>query len=209
MMIGRQALGRAPLQGMRTARAPLRLVAQAKGKASSSAPAAKGFGTKPPPSKQNTCSCGSNVVYKDCCEPFHAKKAVPDSAELLLRARFSAIVKGDVDYLVATDRRPKTLEAPDQLKRDMEYTVKTFKYSGLKIVEQEAAGDAATAIKFTYKSVKSPKDSMRFGMRVKAEEVEKNVDGSPKLYTTTEKSRFEKGSDGAWVLADSEVLSHE
>jgi len=179
------------------------------------AAAAKGFGANPkaPPAKSKvlqTCTCGSKAVYRECCEPFHNRKASPGSAEEALRSRFSAICKGEVDYLLSTDHRPKTLEDPEQMKRDMTYTVKNFKYSGLKILEQEpGSSDAEQKIKFQYKSRKEFKEKTRFKVKEKGEEPEKNIDGSYRIYTTVERSLFKKEDDSQWVLADSEVLSHE
>ena len=55
---------------------------------------------------------------QDCCQPFHEGKGHPGTPEAALRARFSAFSKGEVDYLLSTDKREleegRTL---DQLKR--------------------------------------------------------------------------------------------
>lgn len=64
------------------------------------------------------CPCGRKTVkgqplaFDDCCGPYHAGQAAPD-AESLMRSRYSAFVRGDVAYLLATwhaSQRPATLE---------------------------------------------------------------------------------------------------
>lgn len=47
------------------------------------------------------CPCGSPLPLAECCGRYHAG-ALPDSAEALMRSRYSAYVLGLIDYLVAT-----------------------------------------------------------------------------------------------------------
>ena len=47
------------------------------------------------------CPCGSSTAYADCCGRYHASMPAP-TAEALMRSRYSAFVRGDVDYLLAT-----------------------------------------------------------------------------------------------------------
>ena len=63
------------------------------------------------------CPCGRKtakgqaLAYADCCGPYHAGLAAPD-AERLMRSRYSAFVRGDMPYLLATwhaSQRPATL----------------------------------------------------------------------------------------------------
>lgn len=48
------------------------------------------------------CACGSNVEFKNCCEPFLEGKAVADTAEKLMRSRYVAYVTANIDYLETT-----------------------------------------------------------------------------------------------------------
>ncbi len=48
------------------------------------------------------CPCGSRKSYAACCEPFHLGLNPAPTAERLMRSRFSAFCRGQVDYLVAT-----------------------------------------------------------------------------------------------------------
>ncbi len=47
------------------------------------------------------CPCGSNQPYSRCCEPLH-KGAPALTAEQLMRSRYSAYVKVELDYLEET-----------------------------------------------------------------------------------------------------------
>ncbi|MNM86031.1 hypothetical protein D3C81_981740 [compost metagenome] len=47
------------------------------------------------------CPCGSTLPLADCCGRYHAG-ALPETAEALMRSRYSAYVLGLIDYLVAT-----------------------------------------------------------------------------------------------------------
>lgn len=49
----------------------------------------------------NKCPCG-NREYKQCCEPFHQGRSIPINPEQLLRARYSAYVKLDRDFILQT-----------------------------------------------------------------------------------------------------------
>lgn len=45
------------------------------------------------------CPCGSEQTYDDCCGPFHRGEAWPETAEQLMRSRYTAFCKVDIDYL--------------------------------------------------------------------------------------------------------------
>lgn len=65
--------------------------------------------------RDDTCPCGSGQPCPACCGRFHAGPLhlqAPD-AEALMRSRYSAFVRGDTDYLLATwhaSTRPASLE---------------------------------------------------------------------------------------------------
>jgi len=48
------------------------------------------------------CPCGSGLQYSLCCESYLNGNALPDTPESLMRSRYSAYVKHDTAYLVAT-----------------------------------------------------------------------------------------------------------
>jgi len=48
------------------------------------------------------CHCGSGRQYAECCEPYIIGKAKPQTAEALMRSRYSAYVEHEIDYIVNT-----------------------------------------------------------------------------------------------------------
>lgn len=48
------------------------------------------------------CYCGNNKTYKKCCEVFHLNNGKTETAEQLMRSRYSAFVLADGDYLMDT-----------------------------------------------------------------------------------------------------------
>lgn len=58
------------------------------------------------------CPCGSGSAFGECCGPLH-RGETPQTAERLMRSRYSAFAVGDVAYLRATwhpSTRPRDLE---------------------------------------------------------------------------------------------------
>ncbi|AOD19814.1 YchJ family protein [Xanthomonas fragariae] len=55
----------------------------------------------PDPAPTEPCPCGCSGDYAQCCGQYHAGAAAPD-AQTLMRARYSAYVRRDVGYLLAS-----------------------------------------------------------------------------------------------------------
>lgn len=49
-----------------------------------------------------TCPCGSNHPFAQCCQRYHDGLAIPPTAVALMRSRYSAYVLANTDYLKAT-----------------------------------------------------------------------------------------------------------
>ncbi|MDN0086593.1 YchJ family protein [Yersinia nurmii] len=49
-----------------------------------------------------SCPCGSRINYELCCEPYILGAKVVATPGILMRSRYSAYVKEDVNYLVGT-----------------------------------------------------------------------------------------------------------
>ena len=85
---------------------------------------------------EQACPCGGKS-YATCCEPYHLGKPA-ETAEKLMRSRYSAYVKGLWDYVYRTwdDRtRPSLAE----LQGD-----RGNKWLGLEVKRHEENGDEAT-----------------------------------------------------------------
>jgi SEC-C motif-containing protein len=52
--------------------------------------------------KGNSCFCGSNLSFFDCCHPIIKGLKKAATAESLMRSRYSAYVTHSADYLLAT-----------------------------------------------------------------------------------------------------------
>jgi len=91
--------------------------------------------------------CTSKVPYDRCCGPFIAGTKVPESAELLMRSRFSAYALGKVDYLIET-----TAEAERGAldREDLATYCRNIRCVALKIIARTAGGpgDETGTVKF-------------------------------------------------------------
>ena len=85
----------------------------------------------------NSCPCGSGNDYAACCEPIITGKKTAETAEELMRARYTAHVKVDVDFIYNTTH-------PD-FRKDYDHKgTKTWaensEWHGLEIVGTTAGG---------------------------------------------------------------------
>ena len=51
------------------------------------------------------CYCGNTKHYKTCCEVFHLNNGQTETAEQLMRSRYSAFVLANGDYLMQTHHK--------------------------------------------------------------------------------------------------------
>lgn len=77
------------------------------------------------------CPCKSKKSYQDCCLPFHQNKALPKTAEALMRSRYSAFFFRLVDYLIETTHPDNRSQ---NLKRELEDTIHHTDWKFLTIV---------------------------------------------------------------------------
>ena len=83
------------------------------------------------------CPCTKEKSYDQCCMPFHYGRAMPETAEQLMRSRYTAFFFRLVDYLVATthpDKREKDLA------RELDKTIWNPAWRKLEIVSQSKGG---------------------------------------------------------------------
>lgn len=84
------------------------------------------------PAEDAPCPCGGDVTYGGCCAPI-LRGANAETAEALMRSRYTAFAIGDVRHLLATwhpRTRPETLEIDARLR-----------WTRLEIVSTEAGSD--------------------------------------------------------------------
>ena len=125
------------------------------------------------------CPCGSTLADDACCARYHRGETAP-TAEALMRSRYTAYVRGEIDYLVDT-HDPSTRTSLD---RDSIATwSRETEWLGLEIVATE------------YGSATDARGVVEFIARGKS-------NGKP--FTQHERSRFRKVS-GRWVYVDGKV----
>ncbi len=57
------------------------------------------------------CPCGKPEAYQACCAPLHQGMKKAETAEQLMRSRYTAFSQGQVDYLIATLHPSKRSES--------------------------------------------------------------------------------------------------
>jgi len=85
----------------------------------------------------DTCPCGSARAYTECCGPVISGAAKAQTAEALMRARYSAYVKGEVDFIIASCVEDDGID-PEATRRWSQGA----DWKGLKIVRTEKGGPA-------------------------------------------------------------------
>ncbi|HEX4924962.1 MAG TPA: YchJ family protein [Bdellovibrionales bacterium] len=127
-----------------------------------------------------TCPCGSNRTLEACCGPLLAGEAKPESAEALMRSRYTAYTRGDVDYI----RRTLAPEMHSHFDEDsVREWAEQAEWKGLQILSTEQGGPHDT------------KGVVRFIATY-------NLGGG--LFEHHETSRFRKDGSGQWLFVDGE-----
>mgnify|MGYP000399725954 CR=1 FL=1 len=134
---------------------------------------------------KSVCACGSGLNFSQCCEPFINGTKLPETAEQLMRSRYTAFTLANVKYL-------KETLAPESRKdfdaKNTETWAKDSKWKGLKIISTKkgTAEDSKGVVEFvaTYE--------------VNGEGVEHH-----------EVSEFRKSNDGQWFFVDGESHTHK
>lgn len=83
------------------------------------------------------CPCGSQKRYADCCEPFIRGTQSAETAEALMRSRYTAYVKTEIDYIFNTTH----MDQRDKFDRqNSEAWSKKTDWHSLEICRTEAGG---------------------------------------------------------------------
>ncbi|WP_164113010.1 MULTISPECIES: YchJ family protein [Sphingobacterium] len=122
------------------------------------------------------CPCGSTLIFEHCCERIHNGIVIPKSAEMLMRARYSAFAVGNIDFLY-NSFHPSTRRF--QNKQDIKKWASENTWLGLEIVKSTAL---TVEFKARYKDLRSPVQHIHH-----------------------EKSNF-KQLQGAWYYVDGKLI---
>jgi SEC-C motif-containing protein len=85
----------------------------------------------------NSCPCGSGIAYTDCCEPIIKGEIAAETAEQLMRARYSAYSKVETDFLRNSLHPDHRKDHDDDQTR--EWAAEST-WEGLEIVNTESGG---------------------------------------------------------------------
>ena len=80
------------------------------------------------------CPCGSKKKYQYCCRKYLSGNKAPDTAEQLMRSRYTAFNKGNIDYLITT-LHPDKRNPSDR--EELAKTINNTTWLGLTIVNTD------------------------------------------------------------------------
>lgn len=83
------------------------------------------------------CPCGGGV-YRDCCGPLHRGDQRAQTAEQLMRSRYSAFVREELDYLLATHPEPD--RDPAIRRAELRRSCRQTRWQGLTLGAVHAGG---------------------------------------------------------------------
>jgi SEC-C motif-containing protein len=86
------------------------------------------------------CPCGSGRLHEDCCGRFLSGKAYPETAEELMRSRYSAYAAGRMDWVRLT-------WAPETVPADLSGG-ESVKWLGLKVVAAQDVDESHAVVEF-------------------------------------------------------------
>jgi SEC-C motif-containing protein len=100
------------------------------------------------PAAEALCPCGTGLPYAQCCEPVVRRKRTAATPEELMRSRYSAYAKGEVDHILATIV-PGKLSGYDE-KGIRDWSLKS-QWHGLEILACTGGGadDKQATVEFT------------------------------------------------------------
>ena len=85
------------------------------------------------------CPCGSGMAYADCCEGIIRGTAKAATAEQLMRARYTAYVKHEIDFIINTCESGEDIAKIDR--KATEDWSRNSVWHGLKILRTEKGGE--------------------------------------------------------------------
>ena len=96
----------------------------------------------------STCPCGTGQPYESCCGRFVDGQERPERAEALMRARYTAHVRGAMDFILAT-HHPATRTEIDEAATAR--WARESEWLGLEILDVDGGGpdDESARIEFT------------------------------------------------------------
>ena len=85
---------------------------------------------------ESTCPCGSGKSYAECCEKI-IKGTPAETPEALMRARYSAYVKGEIDFIMESIH---SSQRDNNDREDIRRWSQNSQWNGLEIIRTEKGG---------------------------------------------------------------------
>jgi SEC-C motif-containing protein len=123
------------------------------------------------------CPCQSGKSYSACCALLHNHTLIAETAEQLMRSRYSAFVMANIDYLIATLH---TTQRRSEDRMQLQQTIDETQWLGLQIIDHHQHQNQAEVEFIAF------------------------YQGSP-IGQLHERSRFVK-EDNQWFYVDGELL---
>ena len=79
----------------------------------------------------NNCPCGSRKKYQYCCGKYLSGNKYPETAEQLMRSRYTAFNEENIDYLITTLHPAKRNQSD---RKELAKTIKNTTWLGLTVV---------------------------------------------------------------------------
>jgi len=89
----------------------------------------------------SVCPCGSGMIYKACCAPYHKGTPAP-TPEKLMRARYSAYAAGDARFIIRTTHPDSPYYRDDQKvwHRELKDYIANTQFLALSVTDRETKG---------------------------------------------------------------------
>ena len=105
--------------------------------------------------ENKTCPCGSGAAFTDCCEPVINGSRASETAEELMRARYSAFVTGAVDFIVSSTHSRTRKEVDRAFIREWS---ESSTWRGLHIIETKQVDENTALVSFEAQFTQNGKD---------------------------------------------------
>ena len=128
-----------------------------------------------------TCPCGSGSLFAECCEPIINGTRQSETAEQLMRARYTAFVTGAIDFIVSSTHSHTRQEIDLDFIRDWS---QTSDWHGLHVLETKQLNDNKALVSFEARYAQNGKE-----------------------HNHREKSLFER-EDGEWRFVTGDELKN-
>lgn len=131
------------------------------------------------------CACGSAQTFENCCQPYLTGKAMPETAEQLMRSRYTAYTMVDINYIKNTLAPESRHDFDPKTTKDW---AQQAKWKGLNIMSTErgSANDTKGTVEFTAT-------------------YEQDGEG----FDHHEVSQFRKSENGQWLFVDGDAHTHK